>query len=417
MKGTVLGLADRMPDRFGSLRTRLALLYSIVLFVLAAVMIGAIYLGLSRALSDEPMSRLARFEQLAADGLSSEAVDANQASLVPDEKRARPWLVIFEEEVNRRALERLRAYSFTALAGLFLGSLVVGWYVAGLVLRPISRISSVAREITATDLSRRIDLGGPSDEIRDLADTFDEMLGRLDEAFEGQRRFVAEASHELRNPLAVMRTNLDVVMIDPNAGPEDFRLAGRVALRAAERMSVLVDDLLLYAHHERPHAEREPLDLCAVVAETVEDFEAAASRAGVVMELGHRGGLDVLADVAALRRAIANLLSNAIRVSNEGGVVRVSTGGDDDLVWVSFVDEGPGIAVENVERVFQRFWRGDRSSAREVGRSGLGLAIVRQIAEGHGGRATVRSVLGEGATFTVWLPRYVNRGVSRQDRA
>ena len=418
----MVGMADRMPDRFGSLRTRLALLYSIVLFALAAVMIGAIYLGLSRALSDEPMSRLARFEQLAdgaAEGATAGTMDGaaeQPASLTPDDRPARPWLVIFEEEVNRRALERLRAYSFTALAGLFLGSLVVGWYVAGLVLRPIGRISAVAREITATDLSRRIDLGGPSDELRDLADTFDEMLGRLDESFEGQRRFVAEASHELRNPLAVLRTNLDVVMADPDASPEDFRAAGSVALRAAERMSVLVDDLLLYAHHERPDATREPLDLAVVVGETVEDFGAAAGRAGVVLELEQRSGLDVLADAAALRRAVANLLSNAIRVSDGGGVVRVATGRDDDMVWVSVVDDGPGIAVEHLEHVFQRFWRGDRASAREVGRSGLGLAIVRQIAEGHGGRATVRSVPGEGATFAVWLPRYVDRIVSRRDR-
>jgi len=401
-----VGLADRMPDRFGSLRTRLALLYSIVLFVLAAVMVGAIYLGLSRALADEPTSRLARFEQLATD--AAQSAESEPTSLVPDDRPDRPWLVIFEEEVNRRALEHLRAYSFTALAGLFLGSLLVGWYVAGLVLRPIGRISAVAREITATDLSRRIDLGGPSDELRDLADTFDEMLSRLDESFEGQRRFVAEASHELRNPLAVLRTNLDVVMADPEAGPEDFRAAGVVALRAAERMSVLVDDLLLYAHHERPDAAREPLDLTVVVAETVQDFGAAAGRAGVGLELAERDGLDVLADAAAVRRAVANLLSNAIRVV---------TGGDDDLVWVSVVDDGPGIAAEHLDHVFQRFWRGDRASAREAGRSGLGLAIVRQIAEGHGGRATVRSTAGEGSTFTVWLPRYVDRVVARRDRA
>ena len=296
----------------------------------------------------------------------------------------------------------------SALAALFLGSLLVGWYVAGLVLRPIGRITSVAREITATDLSRRIDLGGPSDELQDLADTFDDMLGRLDEAFEGQRRFVAEASHELRNPLAVLRTNLDVVMADDKASPEDFRVAGVVALRAAERMSVLVDDLLLYAHHERPDADRRPLDLAVVVAETVEDFGAAAAADGVVLEHRPGAGLTVLGDAAALRRAVANLLSNAIRVTDADGVIRVDTGGDDDRVWTSVVDEGPGIATDHLEDVFQRFWRGDRASAREAGRSGLGLAIVRQIAEGHGGRATVRSKLAEGSTFTVWLPRYVS---------
>ena len=408
MKRTGLRLADRMPDRFGSLRTRLALLYSTVLFVLAAVMVGGIYLGLSRALSDEPTSRLARFEQLAAESPAATGGSAEgEVSFVPEQRPDRPWLVVFEEEVNRRALERLRAYSFTALAGLFLGSLLVGWYVAGLVLRPIGRITGVAREITATDLSRRIDLGGPSDELQDLADTFDDMLGRLDEAFEGQRRFVAEASHELRNPLAVLRTNLDVVMADDDAAPDDFRAAGTVALRAAERMSVLVDDLLLSAHHERPDAERRPTDLARVVAETVEDFGAAAATAGVSLEHRPGSGLSVVGDPAALRRAVANLLSNAIRVSDAGGMVRVDTGGDDDRVWASVVDHGPGIGVDQLEDVFQRFWRGDRASAREAGRSGLGLAIVRQIAEGHGGRATVRSTLGEGSTFTVWLPRLV----------
>ena len=402
MNRTGVGLAGRFPDRFGSLRTRLALLYSIVLFALAAVMVGGIYLGLSRALSEQPTSHLARFEQLAQEG------SADQASLSVDQQEDRPWLVIFEEEVNRRALERLRAYSFTALAGVFLGSLAVGWYVAGLVLRPIGRISAVAREITATDLSRRIELGGSSDELRDLADTFDEMLDRLDEAFEGQRRFVQEASHELRNPLAVLRTNLDVVMADPEAGPEDFRAAGRVSLRAAERMSALVDDLLLYAHHERPDSRREPIDVGTVVGETVEDFAAAASRSGVVLDHNRTAGLEVVGDAVALRRAVANLLSNAIRVSAGGGTVRVSVGRDEEMVWASVIDHGPGIAVDDVDRVFQRFWRGDRASAREAGRSGLGLAIVRQIAEGHGGRSTVRSVEGEGATFTLWLPRYVD---------
>ena len=116
----------------------------------------------------------------------------------------------------------------------------------------------------------------------------------------------------------------------------------------------------------------------------------------------------MVGDAAALRRAVANLLSNAIRVSEAGQTVRVDTGGDDNRVWASVVDQGPGIAVDHLDDVFRRFWRGDRSSAREAGRSGLGLAIVRQIAEGHGGRATVRSELGEGSTFTVWLPRLVS---------
>ena len=163
----------RLPVRLGSIRTRLTLLYSILLFGLAAAMVGGLYLSLSRALSDEPMSRDARYEVLAG----QEATSTSGSSTLDG-------LASFEGEVNRRALDQLRTYSFLALAALLVGSLAVGWYVAGLVLRPIGRISSVAREISATDLSQRIDLGGPSDELRDLADTFDDMLARLDSAFE-----------------------------------------------------------------------------------------------------------------------------------------------------------------------------------------------------------------------------------------
>jgi len=242
-----------------------------------------------------------------------------------------------------------------------------------------------------------------------LADTFDDMLDRLDAAFEMQRHFIQEASHELRNPLAVLRTNLDVVMHDPRSEPEDFRAAGEVALRATSRMSSLVDDLLLYAHHERPDVHRAPIDLASVVAETVADFAAAAESAGVELRAEVAERLQVVGDPVALRRGLANLLSNSIRVSDPESSVLVTAGHDDEKVWISVRDEGPGIDPDDVDDVFQRFWRGDLPSAREHGRSGLGLAIVRQIAEGHGGQATVRSTVGVGSTFTIWLPRYVDR--------
>ncbi|MBC8195994.1 MAG: HAMP domain-containing histidine kinase [Acidimicrobiia bacterium] len=396
------GVASWAPNRLGSIRTRLTLLYSILLFGLAAIVVGGIYLSLSRALSDEPLSRDTRYGDLIAAVESASGVSGDDALPVSDR------LVAFEGEVNRRALDQLRTYSVTALVALFLGSLAVGWYVAGLVLRPIGRISSVAREISATDLSRRIDLGGPDDELRDLADTFDDMLGRLDVAFESQRRFVQEASHELRNPLAVLRANLDVVMADPDADTDDFRAAGEVAGRAASRMSALVDDLLLYAHHERTDSRREPVDAAIVVAETVEDFGATAAAAGIVLLHEIAPELPVVGDPVALRRALANLLSNAIRVSDPTCRVRVTAGQDAEMVWMSVLDDGPGLSPEDQERVFQRFWRGDRASAREAGRSGLGLAIVRQIAEAHGGQVTLRSTIGVGSTFTVWLPRFVD---------
>ncbi|MDE0927915.1 MAG: HAMP domain-containing sensor histidine kinase [Acidimicrobiales bacterium] len=390
----------------GSIRIRLAFLYSILLFGLASLVVGGIYLSLSRALDDEPMSRTAAFQVL-----GEEMEELNVRNSVVDSapvlEETQPYLVAFEQAVNRRALTQLRSYSVASLVALFAASMVIGWYVSGMVLRPIGRITAVARHIQATDLSQRIELGGPTDELRDLADTFDNMLDRLDEAFEGQRRFIQEASHELRNPLAVLRTNLDVVMDDPEATTEDFRMAGEVAGRSAIRMSALVDDLLLYAHHKRPDAQREPLDLSVLVSETVEDFAATAARAPAALNAVVAPGLLVVGDGVALRRALANLLNNALRVVDPQGSVAVTAGHDDQQIWISVADDGPGLSAQDLTRVFQRFWKGDRASSREDGRSGLGLAIVRQIAEGHGGQVTVRSEVGEGATFTLWFPRYV----------
>ena len=389
----------RLPA--AGIRFRLAVLHSILLFGVAALAVGAIYQNVSRVLEDEPMSRHSAFTELVDTpilGSSSTTLD-----------NAGGGLQVFEEAVNRRALRQLRIYSVVALAVLFFASLAIGWYVAGLVVHPIGRITAVARRIQGTDLSRRISLGGPPDEFRELADTFDDMLDRLDAAFEMQRHFIQEASHELRNPLAVLRTNLDVVMHDPRSEPEDFRAAGEVALRATSRMSSLVDDLLLYAHHERPDVHRAPIDLASVVSETVADFAAAAESAGVELRAEVAERLQVVGDPVALRRGLANLLSNSIRVSDPESSVLVTAGHDDEKVWISVRDEGPGIDPDDVDDVFQRFWRGDLPSAREHGRSGLGLAIVRQIAEGHGGQATVRSTVGVGSTFTIWLPRYVDR--------
>ncbi|CAI8410138.1 MAG: Sensor histidine kinase ResE [Acidimicrobiales bacterium AG-410-I20] len=398
----------RIP--LSGLRIRLAFLYSILLFGLASLGVGVIYLSLSVSLSDEPMSRDAAF-QILVDELgefSSTPTDIDNVTDLTENHKTQ--LVGFEQAVNQRALDQLRSYSGWSLLALFAASMLIGWYVSGLVLRPIGRITSVARDIQATDLSRRIELGGPADELRDLGDTFDQMLDRLDQAFEGQRQFIQETSHELRNPLAVIRANLDVVLNDPKANLEEFRFSGEVANRAAVRMSALVDDLLLLAHHERRAVHREPIFLSQVASETVEDFSAFAKENNVSLTLEMSPQIKVIGDAAALRRALANLLSNAIRITGAQkmeGLIKVVGGQDTDQVWISVEDNGPGLSTEDLERVFQRFWKGNASEAKESGRSGLGLAIVRQIVEGHGGQVTVRSQLGSGATFTIWLPRYI----------
>ena len=382
----------------GSIRFRLTVLYAVLLFGLAAIVVGGIYAGVSRSLEDQDVSRTQEAAVLFRDREGRDMIGTIEFEVTDP-------LAVFEREVNTEALDQLRRYAFGALGMLFVGSLAVGWFVAGLVVRPVGRITGVARDIQATDLTRRIRLEGPDDELKAMADTFDDMLGRIDDAFETQRRFIHEASHELRNPLAVIRTNVDVALADPDADPEDLRATAEVVGRSAERMTTLVDDLLVYARHgTRPEREEE-LDLVPLVAESVDDFRAPADARELVLESAISvGELWACVDPPAVRRALANLLANAVRLAPVGSTITVAAGGDERQVWISVADEGPGIAVEDQQRVFHRFWRGRRLPDEEA-RSGLGLTIVRQIAESHGGRVTLDSGAGRGSTFVLWLPR------------
>jgi signal transduction histidine kinase len=378
----------------GSLRFRLTVIYSVVLFGLAAAVLGGIYVGVAATLDDEPVTAEVPVTRL----------HQTPFGTVVEEDTVEAELNSFEDEVNARALDNLRNYSFAALIVLFFASLGVGWVVAGRALRPIHRITAVAREIQATDLTRRINLRGPPDELRELAGTFDEMLGRLEEAFANQRRFIQEASHELRNPLAVMRTNLEVTLADPDSTLEDFRRTSVVVGNTAERVSHLVDDLLLYARHEVPAFEQEAVDVAVVVHGVAAEFVGPAEARGITIERIADPGLWVIGDPLALRQALANLIGNAVRLAPEGSRIRVAAGQDKQWVWMAVEDDGPGIPAAYHAQIFHRFFRGDGREGREEGRSGLGLSIVRQIAEGHHGEVRLASEVGSGSIFSIWLP-------------
>ncbi len=387
--------AEALPDWAGSIRFRLTALYSLFLFGLAALVLIGIYVGLDRRLNEQDaVSRrfLVVREEPVPGGviLRRETVQARYKSV--------------EQLANERALGLLRSYSFVALGLLFLASLAVGWMVAGRVLGPIDRITGVARDIQATDLSRRIALAGPPDELKDLADTFDAMLGRLDEAFEGQRRFIQETSHELRNPLAVIRTNLEVALADPDVDPIELRRIAELVHRTVERMSRIVDDLLSHAREGASSRELAPVAIGPVVADVTAEFAAPAATRRLRLDVAAEPGLRVLGDRVALRQALANLLANAVRLAPERSRVRVTAGSQRGWVWMMVEDEGPGIPAEQRDLVFRRHWSGGEASGPEDLRSGLGLAIVRQIAEAHRGTVAVGPSAAGGSVFTVWVP-------------
>ncbi|HEU4398938.1 MAG TPA: HAMP domain-containing sensor histidine kinase, partial [Actinomycetota bacterium] len=252
--------------------------------------------------------------------------------------------------------------------------------------------------------SRRIQLPGPEDELKQLADTFDAMLARLDAAFGAQRQFVADASHELRNPLAIIRTNADVALADPDASPDELRQTIATVKRAGDRMSLLVDDLLALARRQQPTLEHEPVDLGAAVAEASDDFMVPAETRDIVLDRAIAPGVVVTGDREALKRVVANLLDNAVRLAPAGSRIRLATGSEGNRAWIAVADEGPGISPEDQAHVFDRFWRADKARARADGGTGLGLAIVRQLVESHGGEVRMHSKVGVGSSFVVWLP-------------
>jgi signal transduction histidine kinase len=380
-----------------SARFRLTVTYSVAVFGLAAILLAGIYFGLSRQLKPAPRFVPAVYRVI-PEGQSGlpfkQVVLSSESGNVADE---------IKNQERRHTLVQLRRLTFGALGVLFLVSLGIGYVVAGRVLRPVGRITAAARRIQASNLSERIALEGPQDELKTLADTFDAMLERLDTSFTAQRQFVADASHELRNPLAVIQTNADVALQEEGV-PAEVRTRLEAVRRATDRMRRLVDDLLALARLELASGQRSEVDLATLVGEVGDELDPLARARGLALEAHAEPGLRVVADRDAVKRALANLLDNAFRHSPAGAPVRVAAERRNGWAVLSVADDGPGLSPVEQELVFERFWRSDSSRSRESGGAGLGLAIVRRIAESHGGEVGVTSSPGAGSTFEIRLP-------------
>jgi signal transduction histidine kinase len=259
-------------------------------------------------------------------------------------------------------------------------SVVAGWLLAGRALRPLRDITATARRVSGENLGERIALSGPADELKELADTFDGMLGRLDAAFASQRHFVASASHELRTPLAIMRTEVDVALADPHASERELRAMGDAIREAVDRCERLIESLLTLARSEAVTGPEEPVDLAAVVADCVTDLRARAQEAQVDVRV-RPGAAWTIGDPRLLERMVANLLDNGIRHNEPGGFLAVGLKTELDWVKLSVENGGRRIDPEKAQRLVEPFQRLDR----DVGGFGLGLSIVRSVARSHGG--------------------------------
>jgi signal transduction histidine kinase len=271
----------------------------------------------------------------------------------------------------------------------------------GRALSPVKKVTATAQSIaSSSDLSRRVNYQGPKDEIGELAATFDRMIEQLDRLLQSQRGFVADASHELRGPLTVIRGNLD--LLKRNLSEEDRAESIRVLEAEMARMTRIVNDLLVLAEVESGPLEQSQLvSLKDIILDAQDRALLLAGDRHIVIE--RQDDLWVKGDAHKLDQLVGNLVGNAIKYTPEGGTITLSLFQDGEWARLDVADTGIGISPEHLPHIFDRFYRVDRARSRAGGGTGLGLAIVKGIALQHGGKVTVTSETGKGSTFTVWL--------------
>jgi signal transduction histidine kinase len=294
-------------------------------------------------------------------------------------------------------LTHLLGYSLTTLAAVAALAALGGWMIARRVLRPVHMLTAAAQAASERDLSARVSLHGPRDELHEMADTFNGMLARLNTAFDSQRRFIANASHELRGPMTDMRTTVDVVLSKPAPAPDELLRMGRDIRTAVDQADALINALLTLTRNEYGLTVREPVDLAAVAEEVLDSVDLG--------DLQHHASLRPAAttgDPLLLERLIINLVDNAVRYNTPGGTIRVTTSIVDGNAVLTVANTGPVIAPDAVDGLLQPFRRlHDRSGNDGFG---LGLAIVASICAVHGGTVTAQPRPEGGLKVTVSLP-------------
>ncbi|WP_030680290.1 sensor histidine kinase [Streptomyces sp. NRRL B-1347] len=379
-----------------TIRIRLTLLYGGMFLIAGILLLSIIYLLAAQALnvgSELPFKIVSGRVESKVCELPSRAS--------PDEFNAAMNACVNEQ--RQHALDNLLSRSLLALLGLAVIAFAFGYAMAGRVLSPLGRITRTARRVAGTDLKRRIELDGPDDELKELSDTFDEMLDRLERAFTAQQRFVGNASHELRTPLAINRTLLEVQLSDPNAPPELQQL-GKTLLATNERSEQLVEGLLLLARSDNQIVERKPVDLAEVANRAVDQARSEADEKGVEIR-GERGLAIVQGNGVLLERIALNLVQNAVRYNvKEEGWVEVTTEAQHGQAVLVVTNTGPVVPAYEIDNLFEPFRRLRTERTGSDKGVGLGLSIARSVARAHGGRIIAEPREGGGLVMRVTLP-------------
>lgn len=296
----------------------------------------------------------------------------------------------------------LRSISVCILFTIF--GTAAAYYAAGKAIRPVQELSSAVRTINERTLSQRLPEALVKDEVGALTDSFNEMLARLDDAFLRQRRFAANAAHELKTPLATLKTGTQVLSADKNAQIEDYQDHARKILTTVDRMTSIVDDLLLLASAgEGANREKEEVLLGPLFEAILNELSPVLEQRGIMCH-SDCGELSVLGDASFLYRAFYNLVENSCKYGRQGGNIWINAKRESQQITVSVRDDGPGIAAKHLPYLFDAFYRVDKSRSRELGGAGLGLSLVKTMIEAEKGKVSVRSDGISGTCFTITLP-------------
>lgn len=374
--------ASRRPGPRNGLRLRLTALATALL-----ALVGALLLALSYLLVGRVVAALPHFPAGTPVEVGGVTVDA----------------AVEAARVVRQGRETVLLVGLIAFPLLIITGGLLSWVLIGRTLRPLSTLTSAARALSESSLDQRIELSGPRDEVAELADTFDDMLARLQAAFEAERRFVANASHELRTPLSVIRTEVDVTLADPSASVTELRQMGEVAREATDRADRLLNSLLFLARTQASGLSVvQDVDLATLVRPAVTAVDSERSARQLTVDV--TGGPAVVAgDPALLERVVGNLVENAVRHNVAGGSIEIVTGRGAAIGFVQVTSGGPVIDPRTVAELFEPFRQGERARTGHRG-SGLGLSIVRAVVAAHGGTVTAAPADGGGLRVRVELP-------------
>jgi signal transduction histidine kinase len=387
----------RLSLRRPSARLRLTFTYTLLFVLAGVVLLGVNYFLVKQRLGNETSEHLrARIE-------ARLHLPEHEAIAPEDLAEAHRILEQTADEVRADALRQLLVQSGIALGAVTAISAGLGWLIAGRVLRPLHRITATARRMSESRLHERIALTGPQDELKELADTFDDMLGRLDAAFDAQKHFVANASHELRTPLSIIRAELDVTLSNPEVTKAELHGMAEVVRTAVDRSERLIAGLLVLARSESGLPERQTVDLATTVRDVLGQFAARARDAGIEVR-DELSTVAVLGDPVLLERLVANLVENALAYNHADGWIEIATRQTDRGVELRVANTGPVVDAGSMDVLFQPFRRlaGERTASSTS--VGLGLSIVRAVSRAHGADVTAEPRPGGGLDIEVRFP-------------